>query len=52
MVIFYIGNLHVYFFVWIQHGFLANIVFALGPSKSAIQRWCIQISGQLLYNAL
>ena len=29
---------NLYIFVWIQHGYLANTVFALGPSNSVIKR--------------
>ena len=30
------------FFVWIQEGYLGNIVFTLDPSNIVIKRWCIQ----------
>ena len=34
----------IYIFVWIQHGCLANMVFALGPSNSVIKRlWCMYL---------
>ena len=31
-----------YIFIWIQHGCLANMIFALDPSNSVTKRWwCI-----------
>ena len=36
---------NLYFFVWTQHGFLTNIVYALDPNSSVIKRWCISLAG-------
>ena len=47
-----------YIFVWIQHGCLANMVFALNPNNSVIKRlWCIyyftdKIKNQVTYKAI
>ena len=36
---------NLYFFVWIQHGSLTNIVYALDPNSSVLKRWCISLAG-------
>ena len=40
----FLYNLIYTFFVWMQHGVLTDMVFALDPSNSVIKRlWCVGI---------